>query len=753
MAQAIENWLKHHMGRITGVQIEKMDPGRAFVDLSAEVADTWGTVALMSCGESDSGRFHLLAAKPWLTVKAYGRRIELAAANGAAVFDAGPFDALRRILAHFAISARDTQLPILSGLFGYLSYDLKDHIEKLPRTAVNDLSLPHLCLYAPSVIVIYDRQEDTFWQCIPEKNGRPAAPGLDVNGKSNARGRKKARYYASSGDLRAGMAKPEYLASVAAIREYIAAGHIYQANLAQRFETDFHGSPFGLFKTLYKAAPAPFYAYIQAGDHHVVSTSPERFVRQAGKQVETRPIKGTRPRGRTAAEDQAMQEALCESAKDEAELSMIVDLLRNDFGRVCRGGSVHVSEHKRVEAYVNVFHLVSIITGELRDGMDSVDLLKAIFPGGSITGCPRIRAMEIIDEMEPCQRHIYTGAIGYISFHDTMDLSIAIRTATIIGEKLLFSVGGGIVYDSDAADEYQETMDKGRSIIDTLAAENKPVPAVNYIWKNGRIESAAAAGIPVSDLGLQYGFGFFETMRVENGTPEFLADHVQRFNHAWQHLFQTPLPDVTWADIIYQVIEKNGLSETTAAVKLMATRGTRSQPPYDHQLLVTARPYDRRPSLLEKGGLALATYPYPRQSPLADYKCLNYLYYYLAGQWAAENAADEALIMNPDGSVSETNTANLLMIKGQTVYVPASSHVLKGVMQKQVIGGLAKMGHEIKDQRLHPADLLSADTVILTNSLIRAVPVTTLDGKRLCFNPELCRQIPRQLKPQAFPGI
>ena len=742
MAQAIENWLNHHLGRMTGVQIKKINPMMGFIEIAAAVADNCGTVALMSGGESDCARFHLLAAKPWLTVKAYGRRFELAADNAADIFDADPFDALRLILDYFAISPRDTHLPIQSGLFGYLSYDLKDYIEKLPRTAVNDLSLPHLCLYAPSVIVIYDRQADTFWQCVPEIDGRPAASGKEISNNSN---RTTDSLFASSGGFRPGMAKPTYLSAVAAIKEYIVSGHIYQANLAQRFDTDFQGSPFSLFRTLYAAAPAPFYAYIHAGDHHIVSTSPEGFVRQAGKQVETRPIKGTRPRGRTAAEDQAMQEALCESAKDEAELSMIVDLLRNDFGRVCRAGSVQVAEHKRVEAYVNVFHLVSIITGVLRDGMDPVDLIKAVFPGGSITGCPRIRAMEIIDELEPCQRHIYTGSVGYISFHDTMDLAIAIRTATITADKLLFSVGGGIVYDSEPENEYQETLDKGRSIMNTLAGEQNPPPAKNYIWKNGRIEAFADAGIPISDLGLQYGFGFFETIRVENGTPEFLAEHVQRFNHSWQHLFQTPLPDVTWADIITQVIKKNRLSETPAAVKLMATRGSRSQPPYDHQLVVTARPYVRRASISENGGLSLVTYPYARHTPLADFKSMNYLYYYLAGKWAAENAADEALIMNPDGSASETNTANMLMVKGQTAYVPASSHVLKGVMQKQVRDGLTQMGYEIEDQRLMPADLLSADMVILTNSLIGAVPVIALDGQAMRYHPDLCRRICRQV--------
>ncbi len=750
MKGSIKKWLDEHIGRLTRVKTEQIHPAQAFADIAAVFADMPGTVALMSGGGSDSARFHLLAVKPWLTVKAYGRRLEVSTDDCSMRFDVDPFEALQLILDHFAVSEKNIELPVISGLFGYFSYDLKDYIENLPRTAVNDLSLPHICLYVPSLILIRDRWEEITWQCIPQLNGRDFLTFDDwvrqggCGAESLAPG--AAFSFRSSGDLRAGLAKPSYLAAIDVIKEYIVSGHIYQANFAQRFETDFYGSPFALFRTLFDAAPAPFYAYIQAGDHHIVSTSPERLVRQTGKNIETRPIKGTRPRGNTEKEDQSLRTALLQSAKDDAELSMIVDLLRNDFGRVCRVDSVHVAEHKRLEAYVNVFHLVSIIKGRLRANMGSVDLIKAIFPGGSITGCPRIRAMEIIDEIEPCQRHIYTGSIGYISFHRTMDLSIAIRTATIVGDRLLFSVGGGIVFDSDAEDEYQETLHKGRSLINVLEAEGKKGQGKNYVWRNGRLEPIETAKVPLSDLGVQYGFGFFETIRVANGTPEFLAAHIHRFNHSWKHLFKKPTPDVTWADIISQVIKKNGLSETIAAVKLIATRGSREHPPYDHQLIVTARAYTQRPAISERGGLALATYPHPRQSPLADYKTLNYLYYYLAGKWAKESGADEALVLNPDGSVSETNTANILMVKRDTVYSPTSPHVLGGVMEKQVIACLRRMGYEIKAQRLMPAELFSADAVILANSLIGAVPVIALDNEWLCFNQYLCQNLCRYVQ-------
>ena len=189
---------------------------------------------------------------------------------------------------------------------------------------------------------------------------------------------------------------------------------------------------------------------------------------RCGSRIEARPIKGTRPRGKTEPEDQALRQELAHSSKDDAELSMIVDLLRNDIGKVCAPASVRVAEHKRMEAYENVYHLVSVVEGELDAGKDSIDLIEATFPGGSITGCPKVRAMEIIDELESCRRHVYCGSIGYLSFHDSMDLSIAIRTAIVCHGLLSFNVGGGIVYDSDPLDEYRETLYKGRSIVESL---------------------------------------------------------------------------------------------------------------------------------------------------------------------------------------------------------------------------------------------------------------------------------------------
>ncbi|MBN2761903.1 MAG: aminotransferase class IV, partial [Bacteroidales bacterium] len=319
----------------------------------------------------------------------------------------------------------------------------------------------------------------------------------------------------------------------------------------------------------------------------------------------------------------------------------------------------------------------------------------------------------------------------YISFHDTMDLSIAIRIATVYNDRIFFSVGGGVVYDSVPIDEYQETIHKGKTIMETLNEKNKGNPKQEIVWINGSLRPVEQAGVNITDLGLQYGYGFFETIRVDSGIPQFLEDHMERFNHAWRFLFGHNPPDLTWNDIVQRVIKGNGLENETVALKIIATWGDRHTPPYSHTICVLARPYVHRLKGREKKGLRLGIYPDPHCSPLTDYKTLNYLYYFMAGRWAANNGYDEAITLNSDRSVSETNTANILLINGGTVIQPVSPHVLPGVMEKNVLRFLEKKGYSIKRKKVMAEDLFSADSVIITNSLIGAVPVLSIDGKDL----------------------
>jgi para-aminobenzoate synthetase component 1 len=456
----------------------EIELGQPFVDVVGRFAHEQGTVALLSGGDHDTARYHILGLWPWLTLRERDGAV-MADFDGQRVEIAGdPFVTLDALWTRYRLSDAE-ESPLSAGLLGYFAYDLKDCLEVLPQASRDDLGLPRLYLVAPSVLLVHDRRSGRTTVAAPvfgADGEATVAKRLErLAGALGEGGTSSRSVTLSAGKLRSGLARDRYIESVERIRDYIARGHVYQVNLSQRFAADFTGDPFALFAELFVADPAPFFAFIQAEDHQIVSTSPERFIELRGRAVETRPIKGTRPRGQTPEHDRQLRGELAASPKDEAELAMIVDLLRNDLGKVCAAGSVQVYEHKRIESYGNVHHLVSVVRGQLDGGQSAVDLIRATFPGGSITGCPKIRAMEIIDELEPVRRHVYTGAIGYLGFGGTMDLSIAIRTATIAGGRIVFSVGGGVVFDSRAADEFEETLHKGRSI---ALALGEPWPLV-----------------------------------------------------------------------------------------------------------------------------------------------------------------------------------------------------------------------------------------------------------------------------------
>jgi aminodeoxychorismate synthase component I len=306
-------------------------------------------------------------------------------------------------------------------------------------------------IYPEMLIYQHDRQQ--WWQCgnltAALKTTHPAAENPSLLTSS---------FHPTT-------TQAEYEFSVRRIHEYIAAGDIYQANLTQRFAANVSGgSLFPLYQNLRTSSPAPLAAWMDLGGREILSSSPETFLRMRGKHIETRPIKGTRPRGSTEASDLALAKELTESSKENAELTMITDLQRNDIGQVCTFGSVRVAEMLALEKLEQVYHLVSTITGTLRNDVDHLDTLSACFPGGSITGAPKKRAMEIIAELEPVPRGLYTGALGYIGFNGESQFSIPIRTLVRENSTLSYHVGAGIVADSNPTAEYQETLDKAKGI-------------------------------------------------------------------------------------------------------------------------------------------------------------------------------------------------------------------------------------------------------------------------------------------------
>jgi para-aminobenzoate synthetase component 1 len=453
-------------------------------------------------GGTRYGRYSFLCADPWAVVRSAGRRTERLdpRAGRRHRVDGDAVDAVRALLAPHAFDAVAGLPPFQGGAAGYLAYDWGAVLERVPPPRYDDLGLPDVVLGAYDWVVAWDHQEGRAWIVStghPEtERGARASRAADRLAAVRARleadavpdrapaSRAEARTVARAPShpieggwrdtglgLRSSFTHDGYLDAVRRVREYILAGDIFQANLSQRFEAPLHGDPWSLYCRLRTRNAAPFAAYVDFPEATVLSASPERFLRvTADGRVETRPIKGTRPRGVGPEHDAALGRALTESAKDQAENLMIVDLMRNDLSRVCAPGTVRVPELFALERYATVHHLVSTVVGELAPGADAFDLVRATFPGGSITGAPKVRAMEIITELEPSARGVYCGSVGYWSVTGETDTSIAIRTAVAGGGRLYFSAGGGIIADSDPEQEYRETLDKARALIDALHA-------------------------------------------------------------------------------------------------------------------------------------------------------------------------------------------------------------------------------------------------------------------------------------------
>jgi para-aminobenzoate synthetase component I len=420
------------------------------------------------------GQFSFIGFDPIALFKSKDREIVITRDGAETVMEGNPFDELQKLIAEYKLDYI-TEIPFVGGAVGYFSYDLCHHVEKLPRTAVDDVKIPDAYfgiydgiiaidhrggvdkVYVATLGVKSDEEELCLEIMAAIESGE--REGIEISLPEKKRKSEFKSNFAS---------KEEYKEAIEKVRAYIKTGDIYQANLTQRFETTIEETPYELYGKLRSINPAPFASYLNLDGFQIVSSSPERFIKLKDGIIETRPIKGTIPRGKTAEEDKRNREQLLSSEKDKAELLMIVDLERNDLGRVAKTGTVKVTELFHLEEYATVYHLVSTIEAELREDCDAIDCVKATFPGGSITGAPKIRSMEVIDELEPTQRNIYTGSIGYIGFNGDMDLNIVIRTVVCKDGKAYFQVGGGITWDSDPQLEYEETLHKAKALMDSL---------------------------------------------------------------------------------------------------------------------------------------------------------------------------------------------------------------------------------------------------------------------------------------------
>lgn len=428
-----------------------------------------GAAFLDSSLVNELGQYSMIAIHPYLELKEIDGQFYK---NG--VLQQGSMELYLKTYLQKEKEVNQTFLPLVSGGIGYFSYDYGRKFEKIKTRHSKKLGLPDALITFYDNFIIEDIENKTLYLIA---NGKLAAQKESVKrleelvkqcNVSEESFTNKTIAKRECGDVEKNFQKQEYIQAIQDVIEYIKQGHIYVMNMTQQLEIESKKPPYEVFKELQKKNPAPFSAYMSGEYGAIISASPERFIKIRDGKIETRPIKGTRKRGNTPQEDLLLKEELRDSEKDKSELLMIVDLERNDLNRICLPGTVKVSELFKVETYATVFHLVSNVEGTLRQDVDFVDVLRAMFPGGSITGAPKVRAMEIIDELEHDQRGIYTGIIGYISLSGDCEFNIAIRTAVYDEEKYHIGVGGGITYESDTEFEYEETLQKGKALIEAI---------------------------------------------------------------------------------------------------------------------------------------------------------------------------------------------------------------------------------------------------------------------------------------------
>jgi anthranilate synthase component 1 len=446
----------------------KIDSGNyAFLLESVEGGEQWG-------------RYSFLGSNPSLVVRARGEHVDILQGQGAEVM-AGvhdPLTALQRILARYRAVPVPGLPRFTGGLVGYLGYDAVRHLERLPRAATADLDLPDALFLLTDTLLIFDNVTHRITvvsnAVVPDESPagverayRESQQKIDAivaalrrpvgapSGGTDA---------ATEGEPASTLSRFEFCSAVRKAKEYIRAGDVIQVVLSQRLAIETGADPFDVYRALRVVNPSPYMYYLRLGDRKIVGCSPEMLVRLEGERIDLRPIAGTRPRGATEDEDERLATELVADPKERAEHIMLVDLGRNDVGRVARVGSVSVPDLMTVERYSHVMHLVSHVRGVVESGCAAFDVLKACFPAGTVTGAPKVRAMEIIEELEPVRRGPYAGAVGYVSFSGNLDTCITIRTILFSRGVAMVQAGAGIVADSDPDREYEETMNKARGM-------------------------------------------------------------------------------------------------------------------------------------------------------------------------------------------------------------------------------------------------------------------------------------------------
>lgn len=455
-------------------EIDYQDPLKIYGLFSNQ---SWNLFLDSAQYSEELGRYSYIAIDPSVTIASKNGDIY---ENNQLISERNPFVVLKRHLYNFPMLTQSDLPPFQGGVAGYFGYDLYRHLEDLPLHKSDDMQFHDLAVGIYDLIISFDHKQQRAWIC---SNGYPETQTQQRKNRAQWRCEwliNKLKYIAELPeisnitcqltDITANFNHLTYEAAVKKVIEYILAGDIFEANISQRFKAILPEglTAFDLYRRIRKLNPAPFSAYFKIGETVLASSSPERFLLLNNRNVETRPIKGTRKRGMTHSEDRELANDLIHSAKDRSENVMIVDLLRNDLSKICDDHSVVVPQLCGLETYATVHHLVSVVKAKLSESKTAIDLLQATFPGGSITGAPKIRAMEIIAEIEPNQRGPYCGSMGYLGFNGNMDISITIRTCAIKNNIVTYQAGGAVVADSDPGSEYQETLNKAWAFHEAL---------------------------------------------------------------------------------------------------------------------------------------------------------------------------------------------------------------------------------------------------------------------------------------------
>lgn len=462
------------------IQMNEITTELSSFDIFSLFKDEQDIIFLDSSKDSEKmGKYSFIGLNPY-TKLVYNE--STTTVNGQKV-EGNPFDILKDLINTNPVQ-NTSDLPFVAGCMGYFAYDLVRDMEKIPNISKPIMDMPTMVFVFYHHLIIFDHHCHKTYVSVfnPDQNINQESARLME--EKTAGIIQKIKYghpviYRNTIEedvpFTSLFDKATYMAAVEAMKEYISNGDIYIANMTHTYTAMTHRDAYDIYKSLRKVNQAPFSAFMTLEDTEILCSSPERFMQIRNNWVETRPIKGTRPRGKTEAEDEANRLALEKSEKDKSELLMVVDLERNDLSKVCRPYTVKVTELFGIETYATVHHLVATIVGKLKQDMTAVDCIKACFPGGSITGTPKIRAMEIIEELEPTRRHLYTGCIGYFGFDGSADFNIVIRTILKQKERIAIGVGGGITWESDPGAEYEETLDKAMALFKAVRLKEMDV--------------------------------------------------------------------------------------------------------------------------------------------------------------------------------------------------------------------------------------------------------------------------------------